>query len=78
LADSVPIFEKQNQFYSHGLTNGGVWISAGPLELVRRENPLVFKESVEARRLGFPPVIMPGTRQHLAQTPLHVACPIFK
>jgi hypothetical protein len=34
--------------------------AAGPLEQVRRDYPLVFKEAVEVRRLGFPPVIMPG------------------
>ena len=40
-------------------------LSAGPVEQVRTEHPLVFKEGVEVRRLGFPPVIMPGNQRHL-------------
>ncbi len=41
--------------------------AAGPLQQVRRDYPLVFKEAVEVRRLGFPPVIMPGRQSAITR-----------
>ena len=35
-------------------------VFSGLIKDIKEQNPLIFKELSETRRLGFPPVVMPG------------------